>query len=625
MQTTLQTKRAMSIALLVLLFGAVGMNKGYAQMFTVDNLNYTVNYGSNTVTLKGHVDGTAATGTLVIPSTITYDGTTYTVTMIAREAFKDCRGLTGNLIIPNTVTTIGDESFNGCEGFNGSLTLGNSVIEIGQAAFKDCKGFTGNLVIPNSVLTIRGGGVPYYYDECVGAFSNCNGFNGTLTLGNSITSIERCAFSGCSNFSGNLTIPNSVTSIGEYAFANCSGFNGHLTLSNSIVKIAEGVFVGCSGFTGDLVIPNSVNMIEGFIDDPYPCGAFENCTGFNGTLILSNSLTEIQQSAFYGCNGFTGNLVIPNSVTRIGNSAFGHCSGFNGTLSISNLLRELEDGAFYGCSGFTGDIILPYSISERIGSLVFYNCSGFNGNLFIPEVSSIGRGAFYNCSGLTSITVCNDNPPEIEIVDWDDNHAFDGVNKSIPVYVPCNAVPQYQIASYWDEFYNYHETFLNTIHLNVYADDEEHCTVSIEQMPSSCESNLATIKAVPANGYSFVAWMEWNNNTYEYDTISTDAVYSFNLEYDRYLVAHVKSNTGITEDSEAEIEMYPNPTNGQFKIEANHLKRISISNLIGQQILESDANSDVFEYDFGKYDAGVYLVRIETTKGVDVKKVLVTR
>ena len=71
--------------------------------------------------------------------------------------------------------------------------------------------------------------------------------------------------------------------------------------------------------------------------------------------------------------------------------------------------------------------------------------------------------------------------------------------------------------------------------------------------------------------------------------------------------------------------VYPNPTNGQINVEAEGLKHIAISNMLGQQIFNGSANGDAFEYDFGQYGAGVYLVRIETSEGVATKRVVVTQ
>ena len=58
----LQLKRALHIALLILLMNVVGMGKMYAQSFTVDDLNYQVNNDGISVTVTGHVDGQSQAG-----------------------------------------------------------------------------------------------------------------------------------------------------------------------------------------------------------------------------------------------------------------------------------------------------------------------------------------------------------------------------------------------------------------------------------------------------------------------------------------------------------------------------------------------------------------------------------
>ena len=52
-------------------------------------------------------------GKIVIPSTVTYNDTTYTVTSIGRSAFRRC-GIE-SVSIPNTVTSIGDGGFRECK------------------------------------------------------------------------------------------------------------------------------------------------------------------------------------------------------------------------------------------------------------------------------------------------------------------------------------------------------------------------------------------------------------------------------------------------------------------------------------------------------------------------------
>ena len=79
--------------------------------FTEGDLIYSINEDLVSVTVIGHVDGQDATGSLTIPSQVTFEGNDYTVTAIGNEAFKNCTKLTGSLTIPNSVTSIGNNAF----------------------------------------------------------------------------------------------------------------------------------------------------------------------------------------------------------------------------------------------------------------------------------------------------------------------------------------------------------------------------------------------------------------------------------------------------------------------------------------------------------------------------------
>ena len=78
------------------------------------------------------------TGAVIIPSTVTYNGATYSVTSIGDYAFRSCTGLT-SVTIGNGVTSIGGYAFEDCSGLT-SVTIGNSVTRIGYSAFYGCSG-----------------------------------------------------------------------------------------------------------------------------------------------------------------------------------------------------------------------------------------------------------------------------------------------------------------------------------------------------------------------------------------------------------------------------------------------------------------------------------------------------
>ena len=90
--------------------------------------------------------------------TITYQGTTYSVTSIGDYAFEDCSSLT-SIIIPNGVTKIGYEAFRCCESLT-SVIIPNSVTSIENHAFRYCSSLT-SVTIGNSVTSIEYGAFRY--------------------------------------------------------------------------------------------------------------------------------------------------------------------------------------------------------------------------------------------------------------------------------------------------------------------------------------------------------------------------------------------------------------------------------------------------------------------------------
>ena len=368
-----------------------------AKQVTIGGINYELNAEAEQATVIAKSSGKYS-GEVVIPESVTHEGTAYRVTSIGDEAFDRCSGLT-SVTIPNSVTSIGDYAFNGCSGLT-SVNIPNSVTSIGYATFSFCRSLT-SVTIPNNVTSIGG------Y-----AFSGCSGLT-SVTIPNSVTSIGGSAFEGCSGLTS-VTIPNSVTSIGMGAFRDCSGLTSvHISdiaawcnidffSSNSNpLYYAHHLYLNGEEVR-DLVIPNSVTSIGDY--------AFYECSGLT-SVTIPNSVESIGSYAFSGCSGLTS-VTIPNSVTSIGMDAFKNCTGLT-SVTIGNSVTSIGWCAFGDCP----DLLDVYCYAEKVpstDSYAFYGSYREYATLHVPDASVDSYKATAPWSGFGKIVALTD---EEHIVD----------------------------------------------------------------------------------------------------------------------------------------------------------------------------------------------------------------
>ena len=409
----------------------------------VDGIYYSLNKSKQTaaVSFFGSVPSGIYKGDIVIPGTITYNDTIYSVTSIGSSAFKYSDNLR-SVVIPNSVTTIEDEAFFECKKLK-SVTIPNSVIAIKQRAFYNCSFSLTSITIPNSVKSIE-------KEAFYGCYKLLH-----ATIGNGVTSIGKNAFNSglrevvcyatmppaishdSLSIKSNLgypTFPSAVAiyvpcgSLDAYMASNWRFYNVQYnpkafntfainvvssdSLRGSVTSVWE-YNSNCNTILTLSAISNDgyqfVRWSDGSIENPRimvlgkdvslsaefdiaksgVCGKnsqlswkYEDQTK---TLTISGS-GELTENIFFGLEAPTQvqNLIIGDEVTAIGDSAFYAMTTIR-HLSIGSGMTSIGNYAFAECKNFD-DVTCYATTVPTITSTTFANV----GNrcyiyLFVPE------------------------------------------------------------------------------------------------------------------------------------------------------------------------------------------------------------------------------------------------
>ncbi len=320
------------VAICMLSLHAMAYDFSYTHQGTTLYYNIT---SDNTVDVAGD---NSVSGAVVIPSSVTNNARTYSVTSIGYSAFYSCSGLT-SVTIPNSVTSIGKWAFQSCSSLT-SVTIPNSVTSIGNMAFAYCSGLT-SVTLPNNATihskAFIGAGAKTTIDSVIYCSDTLIVGNytligtGFLTIylnGNSYFPSNNAVVFDCDESkSGDLIIPStisyngttySVTSIGDRAFYYCSGLTS-VTIPNGVTSIGGSAFYGCNGLTsvvsnavvppalGNEVFPNpnSCNVIV-------PCGSLEAYTSSQWNNYFPNRIEEDCSSALQEVESTKEVVVYPN-------------------------------------------------------------------------------------------------------------------------------------------------------------------------------------------------------------------------------------------------------------------------------------------------------------------------
>lgn len=322
--------------------------------------------------------------------------------------------------------------------------------------------------------------------------TNYNSYSGTVNIPATVTNggttynvrtIGISAFQNCSNLK-RVVIPNSVQYMSNYAFSNCTGLT-NITIPATVFTIYNNVFEGCtalasviclnttppSWFTNNfssstysnatLIVPqgcksayqSSTNCWGSFQKiEEMDCDFVEDAIFYNN---LGNNQVEVTHALRFA-EDYSGDITIPQTVTHGGTTytvtSIGYEAFFNSynlyTLSIPATVNNIENYAFYSCHYLTS-VNIPEGV-QNINYCTFGECTRLPSIIIPASVTWIAQNAFSGCMSLTSITCRAITPPMCS-----DSSSFPTTAYSnATLYVPSNALSDYQAADVWQRFSN---------------------------------------------------------------------------------------------------------------------------------------------------------------------------
>ena len=341
-----------------------------AQLFTlsalaydalVNGIYYDLNANSQTatVTYKAYPYNSYS-GSITIPTVITYNSVNYKVTTIGSNAFNECRGLT-SVSIPSSITTIYTQAFYNCTSLT-SVTIPASVKKIFWGAFRDCSKLA-SISIPSSVTLIdcyAFDGTPWreswlasqqegpcYINSVLYTYKGTMPPNTTVVVKDGTTCIAGQAFEECSNLVS-VEIPQSVTSICGYAFKG-SGLKG-ITFPTSLSYLGESVLRDCTDLI-DVEIP-AYNFVYSYF-----C---QGCTSLISATLAEGTKT-VGHFTFADCTSLT-TVTLPSTITTIYGYPFRGCNNLS-TVKAKMITPPSIDSEVF-TNRFLATLIVPEGCKE---------------------------------------------------------------------------------------------------------------------------------------------------------------------------------------------------------------------------------------------------------------------
>lgn len=440
-----------------------------AQTFEVDGNTYQVT-GTSTVELT---KGDSKSATVVIPSTVTYNGTDYTVKTLGEESFEWAAAT--SVTIPATVDSIKKNAFYYCSlkeiklsdglkyigpyafgsndcteieipatvekidenAFFGStslqkLTLHEGLKVIGRAAFYHPKALT-SLTLPSTVDTV--------YNT---AFARAESLT-ALTLNDGLKYIGDGAFQE-SKLLTSLSLPSTLTYLGDEAFLKCTGLKTGIVLPESLQTYGGGAFAK-TGVTGFSISDKNENFVvyDGCLYDAKKSLLYAVPMTGKTTLSLPSSVIGISSEAAWGSELTKVNL--NSGLLAIADYAFEDCPITE--INIPSTVTYIDEQAFANTK--ITKLTVPESVGY-VGDGAFASCTALTEATLPAGFPSIDYHLFNNDAQLAKITCLGTTAPTLPDIYEEYDNPFYGISSSATLYVPKGAKDSYTNNGWGDLF-----------------------------------------------------------------------------------------------------------------------------------------------------------------------------
>ena len=126
--------------------------------------------------------------------------------------------------------------------------------------------------------------------------------------------------------------------------------------------------------------------------------------------------------------------------------------------------------------------------------------------------------------------------------------------------------------------------------------------------------DIVTLTVTPAENFVFQNWTE--NGA----VVSEELSFSITLTDHHYFIAHLIDVTGVGENAQQTVNIYPNPVNDKLIVEAAEtISNVEIYNLTGAKVLGQECNSDKIEIEVSELQSGIYFIKMTTGNGVETR------